>query len=106
MYKIDNNLLYTSGDSAQCSLWPQWEENPKKEGIYVNIKAKSLCCTLETNNELIKSKNIKKIWIQVIHIWGKYIKDAFQSTDGRKTLVWSNKGTNTLVFVSIHYWGL
>jgi len=78
----------------------------KKEGIYVHIKANSLCCTLEANTKLIKSKNIKKIRIQVICTWGKYIKNVFQSTEGRKTLVWSNKGANTLLFVTMHYWGL
>ena len=39
-YITNENLLYSSGNSAQCSnaqSFPKWEGNLKKQGIYVYV---------------------------------------------------------------------
>ena len=39
MHKINKeNLLYRTGNSTHSLWWPNWEGNPRKEGIYINTQ--------------------------------------------------------------------
>ena len=59
-YTTNENLLYTTGNSTQCSVVTKWEGNPKKRGyvcvhacVYTQIQiAHSLFCTAENNTTL------------------------------------------------------
>ena len=46
------NLLYTMGNSTQCSMVPLMGRKSKKRGDICIRIADSLCCTVETNTTL------------------------------------------------------
>ena len=49
--RTNENLLYSTGNSTQCSVVTKWEGNPKREDICIPI-ADSLCYIIETNTTL------------------------------------------------------